>query len=572
MGDFDAARDECDIVMKGGITSGVVYPLTVVEIARKYRLKNIGGTSAGALAAAITAAAEYNRAGGGFDRITRIPDEVASKLRGFFQPLPAMKPIFDLVLTFQDKKLGLLQWPKAVALLLVAYWPWTLAGLVPTLILAWALRDDFGCVEAALVLVIGLLGLFIGLAFRLARVVTKDMPANDFGLCTGKTMPGDGNEALTDWLARTIDEVAGRDPTGEPLTFEHLWGPDPEKPRIRLDMMTTNLSMQRPHRLPLRTNIYMFRKAEFERLFPPRIVQYMLSATNPVKDPDGKPLGDYYHLPDGAKLPVVVAARMSLSFPGLICAVPLHTRDFTLMEGKDRAQPRRCLFSDGGLSSNFPIHFFDRFFPCAPTFAVALDSWRLAQHGEERVHLPRKAKESINMPVRDIATFPAFLMSLIDSAKGWQDNLQSTLPGYRERIVHVALDDAKEGGLNLAMDAATIRQLAGYGETAGKRLATEFDFDEHRWRRFLVAARRLEETLGQMLDAYGAGQSETFRNFLVRYANDPKTYVQDKAWVGMALGRIEDLMKLAEDWRGKPAFQDGKIPRPESDLRITPRY
>jgi predicted acylesterase/phospholipase RssA len=48
----------CDLVMKGGITSGVVYPLAVVELARKYHFKNIGGTSAGAIAAAATAAGD----------------------------------------------------------------------------------------------------------------------------------------------------------------------------------------------------------------------------------------------------------------------------------------------------------------------------------------------------------------------------------------------------------------------------------------------------------------------------------------------------------------------------------
>jgi hypothetical protein len=36
--------------MKGGITSGVVYPLAIVEIAKAFRLRSIGGTSAGAIA------------------------------------------------------------------------------------------------------------------------------------------------------------------------------------------------------------------------------------------------------------------------------------------------------------------------------------------------------------------------------------------------------------------------------------------------------------------------------------------------------------------------------------------
>lgn len=47
----------CDLVMKGGITSGIVYPNAVLALARDFRFKNIGGTSAGAIAAAATAAA-----------------------------------------------------------------------------------------------------------------------------------------------------------------------------------------------------------------------------------------------------------------------------------------------------------------------------------------------------------------------------------------------------------------------------------------------------------------------------------------------------------------------------------
>ena len=52
---------QCDIVMKGGITSGVVYPLAVCELATTYRLRSVGGASAGAIAAAAAVAAEMGR-------------------------------------------------------------------------------------------------------------------------------------------------------------------------------------------------------------------------------------------------------------------------------------------------------------------------------------------------------------------------------------------------------------------------------------------------------------------------------------------------------------------------------
>ena len=78
----DAAQDQyCDIVMKGGITSGVVYPLAIKELARTYKFKNVGGTSAGAIAAAAGAAAEYCRKANGsydgFEMVAKLPNELA---------------------------------------------------------------------------------------------------------------------------------------------------------------------------------------------------------------------------------------------------------------------------------------------------------------------------------------------------------------------------------------------------------------------------------------------------------------------------------------------------------------
>ena len=53
---FANPAKKCDIVMKGGITSGIVYPSAVCKLAEVYRFVNVGGTSAGAIGAAATAA------------------------------------------------------------------------------------------------------------------------------------------------------------------------------------------------------------------------------------------------------------------------------------------------------------------------------------------------------------------------------------------------------------------------------------------------------------------------------------------------------------------------------------
>ena len=78
-GAWGSASLECDIVMKGGITSGVVYPGAVIALARRYVFKSIGGASAGAIAAAAVAAAEYGRTtGGGFARLAQVPQEFSA--------------------------------------------------------------------------------------------------------------------------------------------------------------------------------------------------------------------------------------------------------------------------------------------------------------------------------------------------------------------------------------------------------------------------------------------------------------------------------------------------------------
>src|SRR3954451_17237356 len=96
-------RAECDLVMKGGITSGVVYPGAVLELSKRYRFRNVGGTSAGAIAAGVTAAAEYGRQRAGGDRLPGLEqaaEDLATPdfLRGLFQPVPDGEVAFNMLL------------------------------------------------------------------------------------------------------------------------------------------------------------------------------------------------------------------------------------------------------------------------------------------------------------------------------------------------------------------------------------------------------------------------------------------------------------------------------------------
>ena len=105
----------CDLVMKGGITSGVVYPKLIYELSQRYQFKSIGGTSAGAIAAGACAAAEYGRQNGqtcSFERLKQLPEELGetvapgkrSRLLSLFQPSPDLRQHFDVLLQVLNKK------------------------------------------------------------------------------------------------------------------------------------------------------------------------------------------------------------------------------------------------------------------------------------------------------------------------------------------------------------------------------------------------------------------------------------------------------------------------------------
>ncbi len=573
----------CDVVMKGGITSGVVYPLALTTLAEEYRFACIGGTSAGAVAAVAAAAAEYGRhiKGAGFERLESVPDEMGRDLLSLFQPTPALKPLFDIFLSALRSKTPIGGAAAAILAAIRGFWGAALLGALLGLFIiaiAWAFRDYSGI---AFGLLVGFIGLTAAIVWRLLKLVKVDLIAADFGLCPGIRQSPSSPEGFTDWLARLIDEAAGRTVADKPLTFGDLADRPDGKPPIGLAMMTTSLMEKRPYTLPMGDHghtspkedhgRFVFEKSEWAKLFPARIMNYLVAECRPYSEASEEG-AKYYHFPSPSQLPLVVGARMSLSFPGLICAVPLWRRDFTLATEEERSKLRRCLFSDGGLSSNFPIHFFDRMLPGRPTFAISLDEYdeRRNQHGG--AWLPASAHSGVELPVMPFQGVIGFLMRLVDSAKDWQDYLQGTLPGYRERIAHVVLKP-EEGGLNLAMDEETIKRLAGYGQTAGEILRDKFDLDSHRWRRFLVAMARMEETLDDIAKAYEGGQdgSEAFGKFLDRYAKHSGSYSQSAAILNLLLVRGQELASRGVGWRAPPKIRDGHIPRPPTDLRISPK-
>ncbi|HWA54623.1 MAG TPA: patatin-like phospholipase family protein [Solirubrobacterales bacterium] len=479
----------CDIVMKGGITSGVVYPLAAVELRkRNYEFRNVGGTSAGAIAAAAVAAAEHGRRsqlaqGDPYQQLADLPEELGKGLTSLFQPSPRMRPLFELLLIW----IGEGRAPGKIARSLLPFRDAALAGALPGLaLLVVSLLVPGGgflhLIAALLALLAAALGAVVAAGLSAASRV-RSMPDNHFGLCLGNDRDGDAaTPPLTRWLSALIDELAGKE-DGEPLTFGDLWRLDgrPEERGVNLQMVTSNLSQRRPYSLPFEAGEeFWFDPEELLDFFPREVVDHMVH--NSPSETTGAAGRTLRALPPSEQLPVVFATRLSLSFPGLICAVPLYAVNHA-PEANSEA-PERCWFSDGGITSNFPVHFFDSPVPRWPTFAIDLMETEQVLKDKEgdNIWLPKTNEEGLAEAwlgwegKSDWKRLAAFGEGIFRTAQNWIDNRQMTGAGFRDRIAHVLMVKG-EGGMNLEMDKDKIERLAERGGAAAAALAERFRHD-----------------------------------------------------------------------------------------------
>jgi predicted acylesterase/phospholipase RssA len=686
--------------MKGGITSGIVYPPLVIKLKDTYRFRSVGGTSAGAIAAAATAAAEHGRASGGFARLVAVNELLASDgfLRSLFQPSPETRPLFDTAVALlglrnqalakqrkqakaapegaqggpmdalniafdvlprtspeayqRGARAGLLYaiaaaifmalfasavffvacgltigWAPAVRPAVIAF---LVLAILPAIGLAFAARKIGGVAQSAV---------------ELYRIATDRVPKNYFGVCTGRT--GRAEDALTDWLGDILNDLAGIPRGGRPLTFGDLWKTrDPAAERaIDLRMVTSNVSQHQPYVVPFGRDLFVYKMSDIEALFPKNIADHMIATSREARGfklPPG-----YCFLPAAADLPVMFATRMSMSFPVLISMVPLYTLSHRAFNGSarfdsiaisdDRGGRREVVelrmrdasgrwaapegdairevaeehlkvnwFSDGGLCSNFPIHFFDAWLPTRPTFGVNLTtqlgsadafdpesmksyvrdrSCYVAQQAPDEAtekgtaHQEARYGEDVYLPRPDgdpspawtpISSLASFLQEAFVTSQEFRDTTQATLPSYRERIVQVRLTD-EEGGLNLSMPHEVIQKVIAKGARAGEVLLNDFDFQRHQWVRFRVLMAQMERGFLSLRAAIARPEQSSYRTLLNLQSASDFPYRRDQSWTDAAIARLDRMNDMLDAW-SEPADLFGKEPRPmpEPLLRVTP--
>ena len=366
---------QCDLVMKGGITSGVVYPLAGCELAKTYRFRSIGGSSAGAIAACLVAAAEYGRDTGGFNRLAQLPPEIGPTLPDLFSPGPKSKTAHTALMTWLDKdrSTGM----RIVRILGAALWArrWVLVwGFVLSVLAAVGIitarpidetRTTARSILAGTVFAAGVLFTIEQALMREVRSTIAGITEQGFGICIGSAGPNADPSGppryFTDWLGAKIDEIAG-------LGLPSAAGAEPRPPgpllmrdlaakEVVLQVMTTNLTQGRPMTFPFSDRTILFDPLELAAYFSPDVIS-ALGTDGPaanrgveLRSASGHPL---YHLPAAEDTPLIVAARLSLSFPALISAVPLYAVDYARADEEDQVAVR-CWFSDGGITSNFPV-------------------------------------------------------------------------------------------------------------------------------------------------------------------------------------------------------------------------
>jgi hypothetical protein len=181
---------ECDIVMKGGITSGVVYPQLIATLAERYGFRCIGGTSAGAIAAGAAAAAEFRRVSTSnaesFERLAKLPNELSevipgtrnSRLFNFFQPTLGATRLFRvLVAALNARSRSMLVRRIAIALI-IGFPVGAFLGALPGVIL---FVMSTGWLVGLMSLAVLVLGGVVGGALAAARTLGRVLPANFFG-------------------------------------------------------------------------------------------------------------------------------------------------------------------------------------------------------------------------------------------------------------------------------------------------------------------------------------------------------------------------------------------------------
>jgi hypothetical protein len=254
-----------------------------------------------------------------------------------------------------------------------------------------------------------------------------------------------------------------------------------------------------------------------------------------------------------------------------------------------------CWFSDGGLSSNFPLQFFDAPFPRWPTFAIELDGFEDDADEADESHECQNtwmAKSNLGGILESWNRFGSggrgqpllgFAGAIFDNLQNWNDNAQAHLPGNRDRIVHILLKST-EGGLNLNMDPKVLGRLAVRGTCAAQSLIEHFaqpdyagdtTWDNQRWIRYRTSMALTEQRLRSMAEHFDDPRpgDRSYSELIARARGvKPTGYPWHRnAQRDFATASTDEAIAMARRWeQGGESLTDG-APKPSPLLQTRPK-
>lgn len=445
--------------------------------------------------------------------------------------------------------------------------------------------------------------------------------------------------SVSPWLAATLNQLAGL-PVDEVMRFGHLWAglgyserrqqldetelaalramaEDPDRRLVNLELMTTDVTRLRPYRFPLPElsrddperlwlDLAELRDRKGSGVVDDRILA-ALGEGEPRRVPDATGrIRTLHPLPDPWDLPLLFAVRISMALPGLFQAIrmyrivppiPVHDDLGRRLTGEGLPVPRPGLplldsglefadelwFSDGGITSNFPVHFFDAPLPRWPSVSL-----NLGQHPDRSPHQDVSLPQDWDADATPVESLTRTGVSLVAgvffTAMKWRDQMQSAMPGYRNRIAQVRTREG-EGGANLFMTRERVASLALRGALAGARLrvrfADESQWNRFRWLRLRIAVGNVErlraltgERRGFYADAFSgpAWLDEQERTFTEEPARGVVPWYRpvDGFWP-LAPDFLASFVAAHRPTPGEPNVQSAGAPRPEPELRQVPR-
>ncbi|MGF1663782.1 MAG: hypothetical protein ACFCVG_15210, partial [Kineosporiaceae bacterium] len=420
-----------------------------------------------------------------------------------------------------------------------------------------------------------------------------DPPAGGLGARLDALAGLPAGRPVTAWLEDVLDDLAGQEP-GDLLRFGHLWlGEDYVPPERRdpaadarvtelgeaawrrsdrrlvdLRLVTSEITQGLAYEIPgthdewgrgPRTLLYDPREwgggadGEQGRVVTDRVLRALEAASTPVTAEVRGEAGTVglRTLPALWDLPVVLAVRLSMALPVAFQAVPMYRRATPRPRTDEFGRPLPALpptatttpvdrlwFSDGGLTSNFPVHFFDSLLPRWPTLGINLGT-PPPDAPDQDVDLPadgapRARAEPRSRPVG--SGLRSFAAALFATSRNWRDTEVSLRPAFAGRITEVRLG-AGEGDLNIFMPPATVAAIALRGVVAGARLRRRWRYDpiwhRHQWLRMresvatvatvLTAARRAEQ-VSRYDRLLAAPEEEVARIYASQQLGDPHPY------------------------------------------------